>query len=71
MKIPKKGTPIRTSAFENTWMPVKQPRQIGLLAGIATVSFKKGFPMTDEDLLNASNASKDADIGRPGEIKEI
>ena len=70
MKNPENGTHLRASACENTRMPEQQPQRIGLLAGIATVSFQKDFAMTDDGLLNASNFSKDVGKGRPGNLKE-
>lgn len=34
-------------------LPLNQPRQLGVLAGKASVSFAEDFAMTDEELLGA------------------
>ena len=34
-------------------LPASQPRQLGVLAGKATVAFSEDFAMTDEELLGA------------------
>lgn len=34
-------------------LPSRQPRQLGTLAGVASVSFADDFAMTDEELLGA------------------
>lgn len=34
-------------------LPLNQPRQLGVLAGTASVSFADDFAMTDEELLGA------------------
>jgi antitoxin (DNA-binding transcriptional repressor) of toxin-antitoxin stability system len=34
-------------------LPTQQPRQLGTLAGVASVTFADDFAMTDEELLGA------------------
>jgi len=64
MKTPQNRTPMPMSPIENIGKATNRSRQIGLLASRAKVHFRGDFVMTDENLIDAHDSSKNADENR-------